>query len=216
LNLVVSSHPGRVSSSRSSAQIAHRLISSHRVLKSIAEKFISSPGNLYLPSQNASCVRYGRVLALEELLDEIRSVPSVYEATVVSRSGMHIAGDAPKGVHPRDLCCHVGHPLWCRRDSNSRVEGQAAICVHRVDERQDASSECWAPELSSLSLRQKTCPPQTSRTRSRRSRRRSARESSRIYNRLKLPFIHSKRVSVEYTIPSDMICCALLLEPFRA
>lgn len=38
-------------------------------------------------------------LALEQLLDEIRSVPSVYEATIVSRSGMHIAGDAPKGVH---------------------------------------------------------------------------------------------------------------------
>lgn len=38
-------------------------------------------------------------LALEEVLDEIRSVPSVYEATVVSRSGMHIAGDSPKGVH---------------------------------------------------------------------------------------------------------------------
>ncbi len=38
-------------------------------------------------------------MALEEVLDEIRSIPSVYEATVVSRSGMHIAGDAPKGVH---------------------------------------------------------------------------------------------------------------------
>ena len=38
-------------------------------------------------------------LALEEVLDEIRSIPSVYEVTVVSRSGMHIAGDAPKGVH---------------------------------------------------------------------------------------------------------------------
>lgn len=38
-------------------------------------------------------------LALEHVLDEIRSIPSVYEATVVSRSGMHIAGDAPKGVH---------------------------------------------------------------------------------------------------------------------
>src|SRR5512136_3311952 len=38
-------------------------------------------------------------LALEETLDEIRSIPSVYEATIVSRSGMHIAGDAPKGVH---------------------------------------------------------------------------------------------------------------------
>jgi hypothetical protein len=38
-------------------------------------------------------------LAIEEILDEIRSIPSVFEATVVSRSGMHIAGDAPKGVH---------------------------------------------------------------------------------------------------------------------
>jgi uncharacterized protein len=38
-------------------------------------------------------------LALEAILEEIRSVPSVYEATIVSRSGMHIAGDAPKGVH---------------------------------------------------------------------------------------------------------------------
>jgi predicted regulator of Ras-like GTPase activity (Roadblock/LC7/MglB family) len=38
-------------------------------------------------------------LALEQVLDEIRSIPSVFEATVVSRSGMHIAGDAPKGVH---------------------------------------------------------------------------------------------------------------------
>jgi len=38
-------------------------------------------------------------LELEEVLDEVRSIPSVYEVTVVSRSGMHIAGDAPKGVH---------------------------------------------------------------------------------------------------------------------
>lgn len=39
-------------------------------------------------------------LAIEEILDELRSVPSVYEATVVSRSGMHvIAGDTPRGVH---------------------------------------------------------------------------------------------------------------------
>ena len=38
-------------------------------------------------------------LALEQVLDEIKSIPSVFEATVVSRSGMHIAGDAPKGVH---------------------------------------------------------------------------------------------------------------------
>ncbi|MDH3365544.1 MAG: roadblock/LC7 domain-containing protein [Thermoplasmata archaeon] len=39
-------------------------------------------------------------LAIEETLDELhKTLPSVYEATVVSRSGMHIAGDSPKGVH---------------------------------------------------------------------------------------------------------------------
>jgi len=38
-------------------------------------------------------------LAVERILDEVRSIPSVYEATVVSRSGMHIAGDTPRGVH---------------------------------------------------------------------------------------------------------------------
>jgi len=38
-------------------------------------------------------------LAIEKVLDEVRSIPSVYEATVVSRSGMHIAGDSPRGVH---------------------------------------------------------------------------------------------------------------------
>jgi len=38
-------------------------------------------------------------IAIEKILDEVRSIPSVYEATVVSRSGMHIAGDSPRGVH---------------------------------------------------------------------------------------------------------------------
>ena len=38
-------------------------------------------------------------MSVERILDEVRSVPSVYEATVVSRSGMHIAGDTPRGVH---------------------------------------------------------------------------------------------------------------------
>lgn len=38
-------------------------------------------------------------LEIEEVLDEIRSLPSIYEVTVVSRSGMHIAGDSPRGVH---------------------------------------------------------------------------------------------------------------------
>ncbi|HEX9907199.1 MAG TPA: roadblock/LC7 domain-containing protein [Thermoplasmata archaeon] len=38
-------------------------------------------------------------LAIEKILDELRAQPSIYEATVISRSGMHISGDAPKGVH---------------------------------------------------------------------------------------------------------------------
>jgi predicted regulator of Ras-like GTPase activity (Roadblock/LC7/MglB family) len=39
-------------------------------------------------------------IAIDEILDDLhKEMPSVYEATVVSRSGMHIAGDSPKGVH---------------------------------------------------------------------------------------------------------------------
>jgi len=38
-------------------------------------------------------------LAIDKILEEVRSIPSVYEATVVSRSGMHIAGESPRGVH---------------------------------------------------------------------------------------------------------------------
>lgn len=38
-------------------------------------------------------------LEIDKVLEEVRSIPSVYEATVVSRSGMHIAGDSPRGVH---------------------------------------------------------------------------------------------------------------------
>jgi len=38
-------------------------------------------------------------LAIDKILDEVRAIPSVYEATVVSRSGMHIAGESPRGVH---------------------------------------------------------------------------------------------------------------------
>ncbi len=42
----------------------------------------------------------GQYTDIEDILEELRkSIPAVYEATVVSRSGMHIAGDSPKGVH---------------------------------------------------------------------------------------------------------------------
>lgn len=44
--------------------------------------------------------RMAQYMAIEKTLDDLhKNMPSVYEATVVSRSGMHIAGDAPKGVH---------------------------------------------------------------------------------------------------------------------
>lgn len=42
----------------------------------------------------------GQYTDIEDTLDELcKSIPTIYEATVVSRSGMHIAGDSPKGVH---------------------------------------------------------------------------------------------------------------------
>ena len=64
------------------------------------EKVYNTPGvNSTHWSEGSSQVIMVEYLELEEVLDEVRSIPSVYEVTVVSRSGMHIAGDAPKGVH---------------------------------------------------------------------------------------------------------------------
>jgi predicted regulator of Ras-like GTPase activity (Roadblock/LC7/MglB family) len=37
--------------------------------------------------------------SLEEILDGIEKVEGVSDALLVSRSGMHIAGDVPKGAH---------------------------------------------------------------------------------------------------------------------
>ena len=53
---------------------------------------------LTLTSEGAA-ITMPEYLAIDKILDEVRSIPSVYEATVVSRSGMHIAGESPRGVH---------------------------------------------------------------------------------------------------------------------
>ena len=39
------------------------------------------------------------IAALEGVLDEIRDLEDVTEALLVSRSGMHIAGEVPAGAH---------------------------------------------------------------------------------------------------------------------
>lgn len=57
-----------------------------------------SSGHLQ-PSQRDGS-HMAQYLAIDEILDDLhKEMSSVYEATVVSRSGMHIAGDSPKGVH---------------------------------------------------------------------------------------------------------------------
>lgn len=38
-------------------------------------------------------------VALQRIIKEIESHPIVRDAVIVSRSGMHIAGDAPQGAH---------------------------------------------------------------------------------------------------------------------
>lgn len=74
-------------------------ISSHRSITAWPAKLYKLSDSSHDTGQRESWTTMVEYLALEEVLDEIRSIPSVYEVTVVSRSGMHIAGDAPKGVH---------------------------------------------------------------------------------------------------------------------
>ncbi|MFO7991009.1 MAG: roadblock/LC7 domain-containing protein [Thermoplasmata archaeon] len=37
--------------------------------------------------------------SIEDLLDKLKKAPEVQDATLVSRSGMHIAGDIPENAH---------------------------------------------------------------------------------------------------------------------
>ena len=39
------------------------------------------------------------IVALEEILDKIKQNEGISDAVLVSRSGMHIAGNVPKGAH---------------------------------------------------------------------------------------------------------------------
>jgi predicted regulator of Ras-like GTPase activity (Roadblock/LC7/MglB family) len=68
-------------------------------------------------------------LALEHVLDEIRAIPSVYEATVVSRSGMHIAGDAPKGVHLETFVAMTAILLGAAETATSELKDKLQYVV---------------------------------------------------------------------------------------
>lgn len=64
-------------------------------------------------------------LAVEETLDELqKAIPSVYEATVVSRSGMHIAGDSPKGVHLETFVAMSAILLGAAETATSELKDQ--------------------------------------------------------------------------------------------
>ncbi len=69
--------------------------------------------------------------AIDEILDDLhKEMPSVYEATVVSRSGMHIAGDSPKGVHLETFVAMSAILLGAAETATSELKDKLEyVCV---------------------------------------------------------------------------------------
>ncbi len=67
------------------------------------------------------------LVALEEILDEIKSSDGVTDAILVSRSGMHIAGKAPKGVHAETFVAMSAIILGAAETSTSELKEKLKI-----------------------------------------------------------------------------------------
>jgi predicted regulator of Ras-like GTPase activity (Roadblock/LC7/MglB family) len=62
------------------------------------------------------------IVALEEILDEIKSSGGVTDAMLVSRSGMHIAGKVPKGAHAETFVAMSAIMLGAAETSTSELK----------------------------------------------------------------------------------------------
>jgi predicted regulator of Ras-like GTPase activity (Roadblock/LC7/MglB family) len=67
------------------------------------------------------------LVALEEILDEIKSAGGITDAILVSRSGMHIAGKVPKGAHAETFVAMSAIMLGAAETSTSELKEKLKI-----------------------------------------------------------------------------------------
>ncbi|MDD4307931.1 MAG: roadblock/LC7 domain-containing protein [Thermoplasmata archaeon] len=67
------------------------------------------------------------LVALEEILDEIKSSGGITDAILISRSGMHIAGNVPKGAHGETFVAMSAIMLGAAETSTSELREKLKI-----------------------------------------------------------------------------------------
>lgn len=67
------------------------------------------------------------IVALEEILDNIKKVEGITDAVLVSRSGMHIAGDVPSGAHAETFVAMSAILLGAAETATSELKEKLRI-----------------------------------------------------------------------------------------
>lgn len=67
------------------------------------------------------------IVALEEILDKIKQNEGISDAVLVSRSGMHIAGNVPKGAHAETFVAMSAILLGAAETATSELKEKLRI-----------------------------------------------------------------------------------------
>jgi predicted regulator of Ras-like GTPase activity (Roadblock/LC7/MglB family) len=68
--------------------------------------------------------------AIESVLDEVKKLKGIHSAILVSRTGVHIAGDLPHGAHPETFVAMFAILLGAAETATSELnEGLRNICI---------------------------------------------------------------------------------------
>jgi predicted regulator of Ras-like GTPase activity (Roadblock/LC7/MglB family) len=73
------------------------------------------------------------IVALEEILDNIKKQNGVSDAVLVSRSGMHIAGDVPPGAHAETFVAMSAILLGAAETATSELKEKLNIVTIMLD-----------------------------------------------------------------------------------
>ncbi len=74
------------------------------------------------------------IVALEEILDNIKQIEGITDAVLVSRSGMHIAGNVPKGAHAETFVAMSAILLGAAETATSELKEKLKIVTIMLDQ----------------------------------------------------------------------------------
>lgn len=78
-------------------------------------------------------LKMANIVALEETLDEIKKNEGITDAILVSRSGMHIAGNVPKGAHAETFVAMSAILLGAAETATSELKEKLKIVTIMLD-----------------------------------------------------------------------------------